>query len=1032
MHLPGNRLPGGAKIVRGALCSATLLLLWLLAAAPAGAQYFGQNKVPGAVREWRVLENQHFALYFYEEERGEAEEALRIAERAYARLSRVFSHELEQRIPILLYASQSEFQETRAIRSLLGEGTGGVTEFYKRRVIVPITGSPAELDHVLSHELVHAFQIDIVGNASRMPSVQSLSWMPPLWVIEGLAEYLSVPGLDPHTEMWLRDAILEGTLPSLMELRYVGDIRVYRFGQAIMSYIAEQFGDEAIGSWFRSMALRRSLERGTRESLGITIEKLSADWHAAVRRRYFPALSTHRRPEEIARRLTDASRSSTFYHVIPAVSPDGADLVYVAADGLYPNLCLASAVDGRNRQRLIRGYREEIYESLHFYTSTVGWSPDGEQIALMAKTGGREVLTIYDLAQHGVVAELALDFDEMRSPTWSPDGSQLAFVGLRRGRAGLYIVGRDGQGLRTLTDDRWGILHPNWSPDGRRIVFATDRGYLTASPDHRAAVWKLSILDLASGSSELLPGQWGKNLDPHWFPDGEHLLYVSDRSGIANLYVRHLPSERDYALTDLITGVAGITPTSSALGLAAGGQRAVFGVYASGSWDLYALDDPLERIAGRAAWDAATDLPGGFPDGCRDGPAAADSSGSATGSVRAAQDSTRGAQAIAEGIVDVPLPAPFSLREVFAETAALNDSLVAEERPYRTRFTIDYARAGGLYASGFGFLAETAVVLSDMLGDQSLILAADVSGSLDEGDYLISYINQRRRLGLSASFYQYWTGYGYGPYPGFIQEYEVRAVRGLGVGLIYPISRFRRVELWLDGVYEERYRYTCEPYEANPLYCELQKRSTDAWYAVPEIAWVHDSAIFGSTGPLSGRRMRFSVAGAIGERDSYGFEADYRSYLNIHRRYAFALRVVSAGDWGEDRMRIVYGGPYSLRGYTDMPLAGTHIAFANVEFRFPFIEQLRIAWPLPLWLGGLRGALFFDAGAAWDDASDFRAFRSGEGEGRFHLEDIKASAGFRAAINLGFVILRWDLARRTDLSQWLGKAKGEVSIGWEF
>ncbi|MBD3236898.1 MAG: BamA/TamA family outer membrane protein [Candidatus Eisenbacteria bacterium] len=1003
-------------------CGLGVLLLLAAAAGPSSGQYFGQNKVPGPVREWRVMETEHFDFHFYEAEREAAEEALRIAERAYARLRRIFDHEISQPIPVLLYASQREFQETRAVASLLGEGTGGVTEFYKRRVIVPLTGSPAELDHVLTHELVHAFQLDIVGNASRMPSVQSLSWMPPLWVVEGLAEYLSVPGIDAHTEMWLRDAVLSGTLPSLRELRYVGDIRIYRFGQAILSYVGAQFGDAAIGTWFRSMALRRDLERGTQESLGITLEKLSEDWHAAVRKRYYPAVAERDDPEQFARRLTDARRGASFFHVIPAVSPDGTDLVYVASDGLYPNLYRASAVDGRNRERLLRGYREETYESLHFYTTTVGWSPDGREIALVAKTGGREVIQRFAVERREVIAEFDFEFDEMRSPTYAPDGAHLAFVGLRRGRAQLYRVDLGGQNLHALTDDRWGILHPDWSPDGQRIAFATDRGYESASPDHAQPVWRLAVLDLRSGAVELLPGQAGKNISPHWFPDGEHLLFVSDRDGISNLYIRHLPSGRDYALTDLVTGVSGITATSSAVGLAENGERAVFGVYEEGRWDLYALDDPLGRVGEEVVWRPEHDDGEPPPDDCEEIPAP---SAAGTG----ADDRT---EAAPPDSLDVPLPPAFSLREVFAEATVPPESLQVAERPYRTRFTIDYASAGGLYASGFGFLAAGGVVLTDMLGHQSLILGADVSGSLEEGDYLVTYINQRRRLGFGVSAYQYWTGYGYGVYPGFVEDFEVRALRGVGFGLFYPLSRYRRLELRLDGIYEERFRYTCEPFEENPVFCEVQEHASDAWYAVPEIAWVHDSAIFGSTGPIAGRRMRLSVGGTIGQRDTYGYEADYRTYLNIHRRYAVALRLVSAGDWGADRMRIVFGGPYSLRGYSDDPLAGARIAFANLEFRFPFIEQLRIAWPLPLWLGGLRGALFFDAGAAWDDASDFRAFRSGKGEGRFRLEDIRAAAGFRASINLGFLVLRWDLARRTDLSRWIGKAKGEVSIGWEF
>ncbi len=74
---------------------------------------------------------------------------------------------------VILYASAAQFRQTNAIEGLIGEGTGGVTEALKRRIVLPMAGSLAETDHVLGHELVHAFQFDMTGvdprEASRRP-----------------------------------------------------------------------------------------------------------------------------------------------------------------------------------------------------------------------------------------------------------------------------------------------------------------------------------------------------------------------------------------------------------------------------------------------------------------------------------------------------------------------------------------------------------------------------------------------------------------------------------------------------------------------------------------------------------------------------------------------------------------------------------------------------------------------------------------------------------------------------------------------
>src|SRR4030043_53172 len=70
----------------------------------------------------------------------------------------VLNYELQSRQPLILYASHPHFEQTNAIPEEIGEATGGVTEALKRRVVLPLAGPLGETDHVLGHEIVHAFQ----------------------------------------------------------------------------------------------------------------------------------------------------------------------------------------------------------------------------------------------------------------------------------------------------------------------------------------------------------------------------------------------------------------------------------------------------------------------------------------------------------------------------------------------------------------------------------------------------------------------------------------------------------------------------------------------------------------------------------------------------------------------------------------------------------------------------------------------------------------------------------------------------------
>src|SRR5678816_3577004 len=169
-------------------------LLGILGApAVVEAQYFGRNKVQYRTFDFQILKTEHFDLYFYPEEREAAGVVARLAERWHSRFSRFFGHDLRGRQPIILYAVGAHFRQTNAIEGLIGEGTGGVTEALKRRIVLPMSGSLADTDHVLGHEMVHAFQFDLTGEDPRDGPPQSapgiLSF--PLWFVEGMAEYLS-------------------------------------------------------------------------------------------------------------------------------------------------------------------------------------------------------------------------------------------------------------------------------------------------------------------------------------------------------------------------------------------------------------------------------------------------------------------------------------------------------------------------------------------------------------------------------------------------------------------------------------------------------------------------------------------------------------------------------------------------------------------------------------------------------------------------------------------------------------------------
>jgi Tol biopolymer transport system component len=1071
---------------------AAILLFALAATTPARAQ-FGQNKVQYRDRTWSVLKTAHFEIYFRDGLREAAVDAGRMAERAWARLSVILDHEPVRPIPIVLYGSQAEFQQTNLTPEFIGEGTGGFTEFARRRVAVPLTGSYGDFDHVLTHELVHAFQIDILTGGGERSLLGPMQYVPPLWFMEGMAEYLSIGGVDHLTEMWLRDGALRGYLTPVNILEQVGDIRVYRYGQGLLAYLGATYGDDAVGKVLKRLPHLRSLDRAFQEVVGLTLKKFSDDWTEAVRREYLPQIRDHRKPEDFAFRLTDAEKDLSNLNCTPAVSPNGDLVAYFSDRSLSNDLYCASALTGTVQRRLVKSERRADFESLRFFRSAMDWSPDGESVVFVAVDNGRDVLTIQRAADGKVIRRICPDLDGLQSPAFSPDGGWIVFSGQRGGRSDLWRVHADGTGLDRLTDDRYLAQEPRYSPDGKRIVFVTDQGIEADFGNLLFSDARIAILDLATRGVTVLRAQAGTNISPFFFPDGRHLLFLSDRSGIANVWIRDLETDEDRRITDVLSGISGVTETSPAASLSRDGRRVVFTAFTEGTTDLFAIKDPLDRWKDGVRWDGPYPVAAGAEAGPgyrtsaggpadavgaagTDGRPAADSAGTPPGApapgeapptalpdvnlpdekvgatLSAYPASRAPAAARLDSLMAITVPLSVSrgegrripsihdpfpadrdssdeiveVREVLQRRRVLPDSGGFRVDPYRTRFAADYVAANGFFAGNVGVAAQSMLQFSDVLGDQVIVVGANIYGSIADSDLLFQYVNLRRRLNWGASAFQYRNDY-YIFAAQESEEFVSQVYRGASLALQRPFSRFRRIEWSLDAlaVSED----VVQQSNSSGDYRQLRAKSTRV-YLVPGTALVSDNTVFGPTGPIAGGRSRLSAEIAIGDLSYQTCIADTRRYLNVRHRYALAGRVIAAASMGDEPQYFRIGGPYTLRGWPYGDLRGTKIGLGSVELRVPLIDYLRIGFPLPMALGGVRGAFFFDAGAAWQDTGAFRAVRVRDGVLR--LEDIRASYGVTASLNVGFTVLKWDLAWRTDLARNLGPARGYFSFGLDY
>jgi Peptidase of plants and bacteria/WD40-like Beta Propeller Repeat len=455
----------------------SVLLLSFLFVPSAEAQYFGRNKVQWEAFDFKVLQTEHFDIYYYPEEEAAVQLASRMAERWYARLSKLLRHELSGRQPLILYAAHPHFQQTNALPGEVGEGTGGVTEMFKRRIVLPFAGGLAETDHVLGHELVHAFQFDMAtrrdaqGNAIG-PAVMML----PLWFIEGMAEYLSIGHVDPNTAMWVRDASAREKMPTIEKLDDP-NFFPYRYGHAFWAYVAGRYGDAAVGDMLRATGPQGDIEQAIQAVLGTDQETLTTDWHAATARTFAPFIETTRRADAFGRMIIGKEGSGGEINVSPALSPDGKRVVFLSERSLFSiDMYVAEVATGKVTRKLVETAGDPHFESLQFLSSAGDWAPDNRRFVFAALSAGQPVLTIVDADTGRREREHEFpDIGEIFNPAWSPDGQRVAFSALKGGVLDLYLWTIESGALEQLTNDAFADLDPEWSPDGRQLAFVTDR-----------------------------------------------------------------------------------------------------------------------------------------------------------------------------------------------------------------------------------------------------------------------------------------------------------------------------------------------------------------------------------------------------------------------------------------------------------------------------------------------------------------------------------------------------------------------------
>jgi hypothetical protein len=934
---------------RAAAATAAFVAALVLAPAVASAQtpyipYYGKNQIRYTNFRWQIYTTDHFEIYYYPEIEPHLERIAGYAESAYQYVSSELKYDLAFKVPLILFKTSSEFQEQNVIPGAAQEGVLAFAEPTRNRLVMPLDLPPDQLYHVLTHELTHQFEFDIIPTSLIRRNV-------PLWVNEGLSDYMTA-SWSPLDLMTIRDAAVTDIVPKMSEMEgYApeGNVRmVYNLGHALFEFVESRWGKEGIRQFLFS--LRKSVigggEDAYQEAFRLTPEEFDQEFDKYLKDRFKP-FRDKERPADYGRNLAPNPERSNFISAISIEPSPSGDLIATVTGNNRDrelDIVLLSARDGSVIRNLTNGFDQDrgfeyiVSSSRANTVPWLSWAPSGDRIAYFVRAEKWRTLILQNVLTRDVEERIQLrTVDDPESPDISPDGTKVVFAALQGAIGDIFMVDLATQELTNLTKDSFADSGPTWFPDGKSIVYVA----------RVSGNEKLFKLDLATGMKTQLT--FGTHDDSAaQFLDADTLLFSSTASdpvkpvtpevarngGAYNIWTLSLKTGELKQYTDALGG------NTSAVALRQGNAepRIAFVSYYKGESELHILDK-REPIATVASADFGAPGP----------------------------------------IIDFQAPLSHTLITENKRRKGAFEKLFLDGRP---PVNVGVTSGGDVFGG-------SAVTFSDVLGDKQFNLYA---ASISQYRTLsFSFLNLARRFNYAVQGYSQ-TQFFYGALSGVFYDptlstlidrdfaVATRTVRGGTAFGIWPMDRYRRLELF-GGVlqYNEQFndpglQQYSEGYQQQQFGRQLFRSGT---YIPVGVNYIQETTVFREFGPLSGNTMRLSyevspgISGALGRQTA---DLDAREYMRIGGSGLLALRARGFKSWGDAPDFMYFGGNSEMRGYEYLEFIGSETVFLNAELRFPFIEAMLT--PLGV-LGGVRGVLFGNVGGGHFDGQPFKWWSSG-------------------------------------------------------
>lgn len=997
------------------LCLTAVLLTTFLHVAK-GQYYtgsnldFGQNRVQYNQFFWQSYNFERFKVFFHGDGKNHAIYAAKSAHKSLQEVELLLDFDLKQKIEILVFNSQSQFQQSNiGLTNDNNTNIGGVTKIMGSKIFVYYEGDHSSFDDQIRSGLAQIVlhQLMYGGNWKDVLKNNTLLNLPE-WYLNGFISYVG-KGWSTEIDNRVKDGILNDRFANFNALKKADSELA---GHAIWNYIAEVYGENVIPNILYMTRVSRSVESGFLFVLGTSLRSIIFDYQTYYKRKYL--IDEKFRGNIPSGELVFKKKQKYVYSRF-CVSPDGKNAAFVTNECGQYKVWIYDIE--KNKLRKIHKGGLDLNRIVDHTFPILTWHPTGKALTYFVEKKGEVLFNIYSIDDKKTTRRPLLGLNKVISANYSNDGKFIIMSAVKNGQTDLFLYKVIGNSQKQLTNDIYDDLTPSFVDNSTKVIFASNRTSDTLRINKKVDIKEynrnkdifimnldkpvfLTRITKTPEINESQPFQRGNN----------QYTFLSNQSGITNRYlaaydsaISHIDTTIHYRYFSVINPLTNYSrPILEHLEYTNSGRYSQL-IYEGGSYHFYIANSNTDVVLEKAeifptqymkfllGANGIEVLP--LDTAIVDSSA---SNGIDIENYRFEDDQPEYEKEVVT--FEDPKESPRdSISGKLSDLVAEEEFVLPRQDLYKVNFTTDYVVtqldnsflnqsyqrfAPGIYYSNPGFNSLIKFGIIDLMEDYRVIGGLRFPANFNSNEYMVCYENLKNRLDKKYLVSRQTFTRFYEDRVDKIQTYDGK------YNLKFPFSEVASLRATANIRVDRNITQSTDQFTLGI------PNATDYWGGF-KLEYVYDHAIPLGLNLYRGLRMKFwgEAYREIFESktDLFTLGGDIRQYTRIWRNMVWANRIAGSTSFGNRKLVYYMGGVDNwllprfdnsiqidpnndyyfqtiatpVRGFYQNARNGNSFAVINSELRIPIIKML--SWK-PMKSDFAENFMLIgygDVGAAW-------------------------------------------------------------------